>query len=177
VKGLDGFADSDWGNSASRKSTSGLLARYNRSLLVWRSNMQKTIVLSTAEAEYHSVSEMAIEMINLRNLLAKMGLPQEDYTDLFKDNTACIKWSNYVLGGRERAKYIDSSTHFAHEAVKNGHIWLYQILTEHQLADLLTTGNWAHLKGACKAFSKKIHRVTTIATTWRTKGPRPQKWW
>ena len=40
----------------------------------------KSIALSTAEAEYYSVSEMAIEMIYLRNLLANMGLPQEDYT-------------------------------------------------------------------------------------------------
>ena len=138
VKGLDGFADSDWGNSASRKSTSGLLARYNRSLLMWRSKMQKSIALSTAEAEYYSVSEMAIEMIYLRNLLANMGLPQEDYTEVFEDNTACIEWSNHVLGGRERAKHIDIRKHFAHEAVQNGHIWLYQISTEYQLADLLT---------------------------------------
>ena len=64
-KGLDGFADSDWGNSVSRKSTSGLLARYNRSLLMWRCKMQKTVALSTAEAEYYSVSGMAIEMIYL----------------------------------------------------------------------------------------------------------------
>ena len=82
-KGLDGFADSDWGNSVSRKSTSGLLARYNRSLLIWRSKMQKTVALSTAEAEYYSVSEMAIEVIYLRNLLSSMGLPQEDYTEVF----------------------------------------------------------------------------------------------
>ncbi len=28
--GLDGFADSDWGNSITRRSTTDLLARYNR---------------------------------------------------------------------------------------------------------------------------------------------------
>ena len=81
---------------------------------------------------------MAIEMIHLHNLLANMGLPQEDYTEVFEDNTACIEWSNHVLGGRERAKHIDIRKHFAHEAVQNGHIWLYQISTEYQLADLLT---------------------------------------
>jgi hypothetical protein len=108
---------------------------------MWRSKMQKSIALSTAaEAEYYSVSEMAIEMIYLRNLLANMGLPQEDYTEVFEDKTACIEWSNHVLGGRERAKHIqvDIRKHFAHEAVQNGHIWLYQISTEHQMADLLT---------------------------------------
>jgi hypothetical protein len=60
VKGLDGFADSDWGNSASRKSTSGLLTRYNSSLLMWHSKMQKSIALSTAEAENYSVSEISL---------------------------------------------------------------------------------------------------------------------
>jgi hypothetical protein len=105
VKGLDGFADSDWGNRASRKSTSGLLARYNRSMLMWRSTMQKSIAVSTAEAEYCSVSEMAIKMMYLRNLLANTGLPQEDYTEVFEDKTACIRvdWPTHVLGGRERA--------------------------------------------------------------------------
>ena len=80
---------------------------------------------------------MAIEMIYLGNLLANMGLPQEDYTEVFEDNTACIKWSNHVLGRRERAKHIDIRKHFAHEAVQNGHTWLCQISTEHPLADLL----------------------------------------
>ena len=69
--------------------------------------MQKTVALSTAEAEYYSVSEIGIEMIYLQNLLSSVGHPQEDYTEVFWDNTACIEWSNHVLGGRERAKHID----------------------------------------------------------------------
>ena len=73
--GLDGFADSDWGNSESRRSTTGL-ARYNKSIVLWQSRMQKTIVLSTAEAEYYSASEIAVEIIYLRNLIRNMGLPQ-----------------------------------------------------------------------------------------------------
>ena len=93
-----------------------------------------------AEVEYYSVSEMAIEMIYLRNLLSSMGLQQEDYMEVFEDNTACIKWSNHVLGGRDRAKHIDIRKHFAHEAVQNGHMRLYQIPTEFQLADIFTKG-------------------------------------
>jgi hypothetical protein len=58
--GLDGFADSDWGNSVSRRSTSGLLARYNRAPILWRSRMQKTVALSSAEEEYYSASEIAV---------------------------------------------------------------------------------------------------------------------
>jgi hypothetical protein len=100
--------------------------------------MQKTVSLSSAEAEYYSASEMAVEIIYLRNLLANMRLVQKDHTPIYEDNTACIEWSNHVMGGRERAKHIDIRKHFAHEAVQNGHMRLYKIPTEYQLADLLT---------------------------------------
>jgi hypothetical protein len=36
-------------------------------------------------------------MIYLRNLLANMGLRQEDYTEVFEDKTACTEWSMHVL--------------------------------------------------------------------------------
>ncbi len=113
--GLDGFAYSDWGNSESHRSTTGLLARYNKSIVLWRSRMQKTIALSTAEAEYYSASDVAVEIIYLRNLIRNMGLPQEDDTSVYEDNTACIEWGNHMIGGRERAKHIDIRKHFAHE--------------------------------------------------------------
>jgi hypothetical protein len=90
--GLDGFADSDWGNTESRRSTTGLLAPYNKSIVLWRSRMQKTIALSTAEAEYYSASEIAVEIIYLRNLIRNMSLPQEDDTPVYEDNTACIEY-------------------------------------------------------------------------------------
>ena len=59
-EGLDGFADSDWGNSITWRSITGLVTRYNRGVIMWRSKMQKTVSLSTAEAEYYSALEMAI---------------------------------------------------------------------------------------------------------------------
>ena len=36
VGGLDGYADSAWANSESRRSTSGLLARYHQTPILWR---------------------------------------------------------------------------------------------------------------------------------------------
>ncbi len=77
--GLDGFADSYWGNSITRRSTTGLFAWYNLGVVQWRSKMQKTVSLSTAGAEYHSASEMAFEVLYLRNLLENMGfMPAPD---------------------------------------------------------------------------------------------------
>ena len=73
---------------------------------------------STAEAEYYAASEMAIEILYLRNLLANMGFPEHPDTPVYEDNTACIEWGNHVIGGRERAKHIDIRKHFAHEVIQ-----------------------------------------------------------
>ncbi len=94
--------------------------------------MQKTIALSTAEAEYYSASEMAVEIIYLRNLIRNMGLPQEDYTPVYEDITTCIEWGNHIIGGRERAKHTDIRMHFAHEAIQNRHMRLIRIPTDEQ---------------------------------------------
>jgi hypothetical protein len=136
--GLSGFADSDWGNSSSRRSTSGNLCLYNRSPILWRSKLQKTTALSTAEAEYYSASTAATEVLYLRNLLERMGFAQPEPTPVYEDNTACIEWGNNVIGGRERAKHIDIRKHFAHEVIQNGHMKLIRVSTTSQLADILT---------------------------------------
>ena len=65
--------------------------------------MQKTVLLSTAEAEYYLASDMAIKVLYLRNLLENMGFEQAPGdTPVYEDNAACIEWGNHVIGGRER---------------------------------------------------------------------------
>ena len=114
------------------------MARYNKTIVQWRSKLQKTISLSTAEAEYYAASEMAIEVMYLRNLLSNMGFPQDPDTPVYEDNTACIEWGNHVIGGRERAKHIDIRKHFAHETIQNREMRLIKVDTTEQLADLFT---------------------------------------
>ncbi len=67
-----------------------------------------------------------------------MGLPQEDDTPVYVDNTACIEWGNHIIGGRERAKHIDIRKHFAHEVIQNSHMRLIRVPTGEQLADIFT---------------------------------------
>ena len=89
----------------------GMMARYNKGTIYWRSKMLKSVSLSTAEAEYYAASEMAIEVLYLRNLLANMGFAEQPNTLVYEDNTACIEWGNHVIGGQERAKHIGSTLH------------------------------------------------------------------
>ena len=137
-KGLDGFCDADWGNSSTRRSTTGTIFRYNGAPISWRSKQQKTISLSTAEAEYYSASEGAVQALYIRGLLINMGFDPDGWTPIHEDNNACIEWGNNVIGGRERAKHIDIRKHFAHEVIQNGHIRLVRVDTANQLADVFT---------------------------------------
>ena len=122
VELLSGYADADWGNSSSRRSTSesGMVMLYNKSPIVWKLKMQKTTALSTAEAKYYSASLAGCEDLYLRDLLHSLGFTQKRPTPIYEDNTACIEWGNNVIGERERAKHIDIRKHFAHEVIQNG---------------------------------------------------------
>ena len=138
--GLDGYCDSDWANNETRRSTTGNLFRYNGCPISWKSKLQKTISLSTAEAEYYSASTATTEGIWLRDTVRALGFARQGPTPLYEDNTACIEWGNNVIGGRERAKHIDIRKHYAYEAIQLGHVRLVRVSTANQLADVLTKG-------------------------------------
>ncbi len=74
---------------------------YNKSPISWKSKMQKTTALSTAEAEYYSASTAAMELLYLRYLLERLDFAQQKPTPVYEDNSACIEWGNNVIGGRE----------------------------------------------------------------------------
>jgi hypothetical protein len=100
--------------------------------------MQKTVSLLTVEAECYPVSEMAIKVLYLRNLLENMGSMPAPNTQVYEDNTTCIKWGKHVIGRRELAKHIDICKHFAHETIQNHRMRLVKVDTSNQFADIST---------------------------------------
>ena len=96
---------------------------------MWMSKMQKALSLSTAEAAYYSASEMAIEVLYLRNLLANMGFEQAPDTPVYEDNAACILWGNHVICGPEQAKHIGIHKNFVRETIQNHQMLLIKVKT------------------------------------------------
>ena len=152
VIGLDGFCDANWGISSSRQSTTGNLLLYCSAPVLWKSKLQKTTALSTAEVEYYSASAVTVEVIYLRSLLILMGFVPQSYTPVYEDNlnNTCIEWSN-VIGRRKRAKHIDIRKHFAHEVIQNGHFRLVRVDTSEQLADIFIKSLQSRLHAECMA--------------------------
>ena len=72
--GLCCWADSDWATDAdTRRSQTGYVFKLAGSPVGWSSHTQKTIALSSTEAEYMSLSDAARQIRWIQSLLGEMG--------------------------------------------------------------------------------------------------------
>ena len=135
---LHGYSDADWaGQVEDRRSTSGYVFKLAGGPISWQSKTQKSVALSTAEAEYMALSDAAKEAMHLRALLTVLGIDVEEKTVIYEDNQAAIKIAeNPVL--HDRTKHIDIRYHFVRELVEALKIDVVYINTKDMVADLMT---------------------------------------
>ena len=115
-----GYADADWAGSLDdRKSTSGYVFGVGGTAVSWRSHKQTCVALSTAEAEYVSLSAAAQEAVWLQRLTAEITGSDERPVTIYEDNQAAICMAiNPVF--HERTKHIEIKFHFVREQVAKG---------------------------------------------------------
>ena len=71
---LKAFCDSDFvGDKEKRISVTGFCIFYNDCLISWKSRGQKSVSLSSTEAEYVAMSEVSMEVVFIKNVLAFLG--------------------------------------------------------------------------------------------------------
>ena len=101
-----GYSDADWASSVDdRHSTSGNVMLIAGGAVSWLSKRQTTVALSTAEAEYVSLTTMIQEAICIRRLLQCIG-EKDDTVTVFEDNQGATKMAqNPVM--HSRTKHID----------------------------------------------------------------------
>ena len=64
---LTGYSDSDWASDINtRRSTTGYMFTLAGGAISWNSRLQKTVALSSTEAEYMALKEETKEAIALR---------------------------------------------------------------------------------------------------------------
>lgn len=134
---ITAYADSDWGrNEADRRSYTGFVFRLGKSIVSWESRKQKTVALSSTEAEYMSLSDACKEALFLRKFLQEiLGITPK--VIIYNDNQSAQKLCrNSVF--HARTKHIDIRHHFIRENVTNGIIDVEYLCTNDMIADLLT---------------------------------------
>ena len=134
---LVGYSDSDFANDPdTRRSVTGNVVFLFGGPISWSSKLQRTVALSTAEAEYMALTEICKEMIWLRRLLKDIEWDQS-VPLVLEDNQSTISISKNDIY-HHRTKHIDIRYHFTRDCVENGDIELRHCKTEHMVADMLT---------------------------------------
>eukprot|EP00253_Pinus_taeda_P026733 PITA_26733 len=135
---LSGFTDADWAEiSVDRKSTSGYCFNNGLGITSWCSRKQKSVALSSFEAEYMVASTTLCEAIWLRKLLMNLFRRKMEATMILCDNQSCIKlFENPTF--HDRSKHIDIRCHFVRDCVQRGAMQLRYTPTGEQVANILT---------------------------------------
>nr|GEY54049.1 copia protein [Tanacetum cinerariifolium] len=140
---LTAFSDSEHaGCLDSRKSTSGgstsggIQFLGGDKLVSWSSKKQDCTSMSSAKAEYVSLSACCAHVLWIRTQLTDYGF-HFDKIPMYCDSKAAIAISCNPVQ-HSRTKHIDVRYHFIKEKVEKGIVELFFVGTEYQLVDLFT---------------------------------------
>lgn len=132
-----GYVDADWAScEIDRKSYTGYVFKIGNCVISWESRKQKTVALSSTEAEYMALSDACKESLFIRTFF-KECLNLDCVTTLYNDNQSAQKLSGNCMF-HARTKHIDIRHHFIRDIVKSNMIKIEYLSTENMIADLLT---------------------------------------
>nr|GFB13725.1 retrovirus-related Pol polyprotein from transposon TNT 1-94 [Tanacetum cinerariifolium] len=133
---LTAFLDSDHaGCPDSHKSTSyGIQFLCGDKLVSWSSKKQDWTLMSSAKAEYVSLSTCCAQVLWMRSQLTDYGF-HFDKIPMYCDLKAAIAISCNPVQ-HSRTKHIDVIYHFIKDKVKKGIVELFFVGTKYQLAGL-----------------------------------------
>ena len=101
------FADSDWaGDSKNRRSVSGIGIMFAGSVIIYKTMFQKSIALSSTEAEFYALCETGKMTLYVRSILDELGISQLAATQVFEDNEGCLNLVNSSQPTR-RTRHIE----------------------------------------------------------------------
>ena len=135
---LSGFVDADWGSNVDdRKSVCGFAFGLGSGPISWSYKKQKSVALSTAEAEYVAASLATQELLYMRNVLHGVRLKVNTPMSMAEDNQACLRILD-TPSLHTRAKHIDLRYHFVRDHVLDGTVAFQYCPSEDNVADIFT---------------------------------------
>ena len=132
-------------NRDTARSRHGYIINYLGCPIIWKSQMQTEIALSSTESEYIGISQGLRDVIPMMRTLEEMkreGIPISTskgriYCRIFEDNSGALEMAK-VHKYRPRTKHINVKYHHFRDYVSRGDVKLYPINTTRQPADILT---------------------------------------
>jgi hypothetical protein len=154
-KDLDVYVDADfcgnWDSNATKldrdtaRSRHGYIIMYKGCPVIWKSQLQQEIALSSTESEYNGLSYALRDAILIMELLKEMkalGFPIRKtkprvHCKVFEDNSGALEMAR-THKYRPRTKHINVKMHHFRDYIIRNEISIHKIDTKDQLADYLT---------------------------------------
>lgn len=137
---LEGYVDADWANCPyDRKSYTGYAFTLGGCPISWETRKQRTVALSSTEAEYMALAEAAKEAVYLRRLLCSIGFEALARVRILCDNNGARKLAENPVF-HNRSKHIDVRHHYVREVLERGELKIIYTSTDEMTADILTKG-------------------------------------
>ena len=134
---LVAYSDSDWGQDHEHcKSTTSYFTMLAQGITSLLSRKQKSVALSSTEAEYMVLSDYSRQLIWTSNLLCEIGF-DIPVPHLYGDNLGSLFWSTNLVQ-EKRSKHIDIRYHYVRNTIENDKIKPYHINGARNPADILT---------------------------------------
>jgi hypothetical protein len=132
------FSDSDWACSLdTRRSHGSYVIMFAGAAIAWRSRSHKSVMLSTAAAEYYEASEACREIAFLRSVLSDFYGGDLPLTPLYIDNRAAIAMGQ-LPQFTEKQKHIPVRLCNLKECCAEKMVRLEPVPTKSELADIGT---------------------------------------
>nr|CAN71214.1 hypothetical protein VITISV_039504 [Vitis vinifera] len=120
-----------------RRSTFGYFTFVGGNLVTWKSKKQNVVARSSAEAEFRGIALGLCEALWLRLLLQDLGYLSRQPIRLFCDNKAACDIAHNLVQ-HDHTKHVEVDRFFIKEKLDDKIVELPKILSEDQLADILT---------------------------------------
>jgi hypothetical protein len=135
---LEGIADSEYaGDRDTRISVYGFIIYFCGAPIAWKSKSGRSVTLSSTEAEYFAISEVAKELLFIKQIIESIGIKLELPIKIRTDNVGAIYLSNNYTTS-QRTRHIDIRTHFVREHIEEGTFVVEFIRSEENDADIFT---------------------------------------
>ena len=133
-----GYTDSDLaGDTKTRKSVSGVTIIFGGAAAVYKTILQRTIALSSTEAEFYALTEAGKLVLYVRHVLKDLHLEQTEPTTIYEDNRGCLQMTK-ALKPTKRTRHVDSRFFAILDWVQTDQILVKKVDTADNASDVLT---------------------------------------
>ena len=153
TKGLELFVDANFAGNWDPENTDdvdtarsghGYVIKYADCPIIWKSQLQREIALSSTESEYTGLSYSIREIIPIINIMEEIteyhslpAIQPKLHLKVYQDNTGAIEMANNPKY-RPRTKHLNIRLHHFRKYISSGKISIVKIHTNDQEADIFT---------------------------------------